>query len=203
MGPRYESESLNSIGSIMIHMVQKRDNLDFEILLLLLRGEDHLRSVAKQLGESHSTVQRRLNALVKENVLDYKIEGRNKVFFVKRGLQAKNYVYNAERCKLIKLLKQYQELNVIIDEVLKKTDERLVILFGSYAKFTAKRGSDIDIYIETRNRKAKDSVESIHSRIKVKIGVFDPDSQLIKEMIRNHIILRGVEEFYEKTKFFE
>jgi len=46
-------------------------------------------------------------------------------------------------------------------------------------------------------------VESIHSRIKVKFGDFDLSSNLIKEIIKNHVILKGVEEFYEKTKFFE
>lgn len=184
-------------------MVQNKDNIDSEIILLLLRGENHLRGIAKQLNESHSTILRKLNKLVKENVLDYKIEGKNKVFFLKKNLQAKNYVLNAERYKLIKLLKTYPELNVIIDELLKKTEEKLIILFGSYAKFTAKKDSDIDIYVETRSRKVKEEIESVHSKIKVKIGDFDMNSQLIKEIIKNHIILKGVEEFYEKTRFFE
>ncbi len=187
-------------------MVQNWYNLDFEIILLLLKGENHLRGIAKQLNGSHSTVLRKSNKLVKENVLDYKREGKNKVFSVKKNLQAKNYIFNAERYKLIKLLKNYPELSVIIEDALRAVEEKLVkivILFGSYAKFTAKKDSDIDVYVETRSRKVKESAEAVHSKIKVKIGDFDPDSQLIKEIIKNHIILRGVEEFYEKTKFFE
>lgn len=174
-----------------------------EILLLLLRGESHLRGVAKQLNESHSTVLRKLNKLVKENVLDYKTEGKNKVFSIKNNLQARSYVFSAERYKLIKLLRQYPKLNVIIDEILKKSRERLIVLFGSYAKISAKSDSDIDIYIETRSRKVKNGIEMLNSRIRVKIGSFDRDSLLIKEIIKNHIILRGVEEFYEKTRTFE
>ncbi len=184
-------------------MVQKRDDLSLEIVLLLLRGENHLRGLSRQLGESHSTVLRRLNRLVKENVLDYKTEGKNKVFFIRKNLQAKNYVFNAERYKLIKLLKKYPKLGVIIEDVLKKSRGNLVILFGSYAKFSAKRDSDIDIYIETRSRKLKEDVESVHSGISVKIGDFDLSSPLIKEIVKNHVILKGVEEFYEKIKFFE
>lgn len=187
----------------MVHMVQNRDNLNSEIILLLIKSESHLRGIAKQLNESHSTILRKLDKLVKENILDYKIEGKNKVFLLKKNLQAKNYVFNAERCKLIKLLKQYPELSIIIEDILKKSEERLIILFGSYAKFMAKKDSDIDVYIETRNRKIKEEVELVHSKIKVKIGGFDPSSQLIKEIIKNHVILKGVEEFYEKTKFFE
>ena len=191
-----------SIGSNMIHMVHNRDNLDLEIVLLLLRGDNHLRGIAKQLNESHSTVLRKLDKLLKENVVDYKREGKNKVFFVRKTLQAKNYVFNAERYKLIKLLKKYPELNIIIDELVKKCNENLLVLFGSYAKFMAKPDSDIDVYVETRSKGVKEGLGSIHSKIRVKIGSFDIDSPLIEEIIKNHIILRGVEEFYDKTKFF-
>ncbi len=184
-------------------MVQNRDNLELEIILLLLKEENHLRGIARSLGESHSTVLRRLNKLVKENVLDYKRKGKNKVFFIKNNLQAKNYVFNAERYKLIKLLRKYPELSIIVEDVLKKTSEKLIILFGSYAKFKAKKDSDIDIYIETKNRKVKEEIGFVNSKIRIKIGDFDIDSELIKEIIKNHIMLKGIEEFYEKTKFFE
>ena len=184
-------------------MVQKKDNMESEILLLLLREDNYLRRIANQLKESHSTVLRKLNMLVKENVLDYRMEGKNRVFSIKQNLQAKNYVFNAERYKLIQLLKQYQLLNVIVDDTLKTCKERMIIIFGSYAKFAARKDSDIDIYIETKDRKVKNCVEIINSRIRVKTGSFDLDSLLIKEIIKNHIILRGVEDFYEKTRFFE
>lgn len=184
-------------------MVQNRNELDLEVILLLLRGENHLRNIARILEIPHSTILRKINKLAEENVLDYKIEGKNKVFFIKKNLQAKNYVFNAERHKFIKLLRRYPELNIIIEDILKKVKERMVILFGSYAKFMAKRDSDIDIYIETRNKKVKEEAESVNSKIKVKIGLFDRDSLLVKEIIKNHVILRGAEGFYEKTGFFE
>lgn len=183
-------------------MVQKRDNLELEIILALLKGENHLRGIAKQLNESHSTILRKLNKLVMENILDYRTEGKNKVFFIKKNLQAKNYVFNAERYKLIELLKKNPELDVIMEDISKASKETLIIIFGSYAKSLAKKNSDIDLFVETRNRAVKEQLESIHSRIKVKLGDFDLSSSLIKEIIKNHAILKGVEEFYEKTKFF-
>ncbi len=183
-------------------MYQNRNNLDYEIVLLLLKGTSHLRSISKQLGEAPTTVSRRLSALLKENVLDFQIEGKNKVFFLRKNLQAKNYSFNAERYKLLKRLKKYPELDVIIEDILKKCDEKLIVLFGSYAKETAKKDSDIDIYIETKKRKVKERIEDVHSDINVKIGAFDRESILIKEIIKNHVILKGTEEFYEKTRFF-
>lgn len=184
-------------------MVQNRDNLNFDIVLLLLNERLHVRGIAKKLGESHSTVLRRLNILTKENVLDYKIEGRNKTYLIKKNLQAKNYVFNAERYKQIKLLKKYPELNVIAEDILEKCDDKLIIIFGSYAKFSAKKDSDIDVFVETKRRKVKEEIESIHSKINAKIGELDLNSPLIKEIIKNHVILRGVEEFYEKIGFFK
>jgi predicted nucleotidyltransferase len=118
-------------------------------------------------------------------------------------LQARNYLYNAERYKQIKLIKQYPQLAVIVEDVLRKCGGHMTIIFGSYAKFTAKKDSDIDIYIESTDENVKKQIESVHSKIRVKIGRFDSSSELVKEMIKNHVILRGVEEFYEKTKFFE
>ena len=187
----------------MVHMVQKRDNLELNIVELLLRKENHVRGIAKQLNESHSTISRKLNKLKKENVIDSRKEGRNKIFFLKQNLITRTYILQAELHKLTKLLQVHPELSVIFEEILTKTDEKLIILFGSYAKGLAKRDSDIDIYIETKSRNVKKSIEEIYSRINVKIGIFDTKSPLIKEIIKDHVIIRGIEIFYEKKQFFE
>ena len=164
----------------MVHMVHRRDNLELEIINVLLRAENHIRGIAKRLGESHSTVLRKLNNLQKENVVDSKVEGKNKIFFLKNNIIAKNYIKKAELQKLLTLLRRYPELGILFEEILKKTDERLIVLFGSYAKGLAKKDSDIDIYIETKNRNVKKSIEDIHSKISVKIGTFDT---IIEELI--------------------
>jgi len=79
---------------------------------------------------------------------------------------------------------------------------KLAILFGSYSKGLAKQDSDTDIYIETDNKKIKKELESIDSRLSIKIGEFSADNLLIKEIIKNHVIIKGVEDYYEKTKLF-
>lgn len=179
-------------------MVQKRDSLELDIVELLLRTENHVRGIAKKLNESHSTILRKLNNLKKENVIDSRKEGKNKVFFLKDNIISRNYILKVELHKLIKLLRKYPELGIIFEEILKKIDERLIVLFGSYAKGLAKKDSDIDIYIETKSRNIKKLVEDIHSKINVKIGTFDTNSLLIKEIIKDHIIIKGIEVFYEK-----
>jgi len=182
-------------------MVQKR--IDYELVLFLLRGGLHLREISRKLGESHSTVMRKLNELVDEGVLDYKVEGRNKLFFLRKNLQARSYVYGAEGYKMKKLIGQYPKLGIILEDVYKKIGGKMVLVFGSYAKFIAKKKSDIDIYVETTSRSLKRDVEGVNSMISVKIGKFNKSSNLMREIIRNHVVLKGVEKFYEKLGFFE
>lgn len=179
-------------------MVQKGDNLELEIINVLLRSGNHIRGIAKNLGESHSTVLRKLNNLKKENVVDSKIEGKNKKFFLKNNIISKNYIKKAELQKLSTLLRKYPELSVLFEEILRRTDEKLIVLFGSYAKGLAKKDSDVDLYIETKDRKVKKAIEDIHSKISVKIGTFDTKSPLIKEIIKDHVIIRGIEVFYDQ-----
>ena len=179
-------------------MTQNRDNIQNEIIISLLRAESHGRAIAERLNLPHASVQRALINLRKKNVIDFKQEGKNKVYFIKSTLIAKKQVYIAEHYRFTKLLERYPLLSPVIEDILKTANTNLIILFGSYAKFSAKKDSDIDIYIETENNKIKSRVESINSRINVKIGKFDKNSLLIKEIIKNHIIIKGIEEYYGK-----
>lgn len=183
-------------------MANNKDDIILEMMLLLIKEKFHLRSIARELQVHHSIIARKLKELIDNNVVDYKLEGKNKVFYIKKNIQARNYIYNAEGYKLIKLFRKYPELTVIAEDILKISKEKIIILFGSYAKFIPKKESDIDIYIETKDEKVKERIEHINSKIKVKIGTFNINDLLIIEIIKNHIILRGIEEFYEKNKFF-
>lgn len=177
--------------------------MELEIIELLLKQDFHVRGIAKALDESHSTILRKLSSLYDEGVVDYRIEGKNKVFFLKKNIISRDYVLHAEVHKLNNLIRRYPELLVILEDVLNLVDEKLVVIFGSYAKFRAKKDSDIDIYIETENRNIKKLVENTHSRINVKIGPFELKSNLIKEIMKYHVIVKGFEEFYEKKQFLE
>jgi len=184
-------------------MVQNKNNLELKIVLILLKNEVHLREIARNLNESHSTILRKINELVKENILDYRKEGKNKIFFIKNNLKARNYIYSAEIHKLNSLLKKHPELSIILEDIKKDFPKGMIILFGSYAKGISKKDSDIDIYLETNNNKIKDKINEINSKLSIKIGQFDTKSLLIREIIKNHIIIRGLEDFYERTDFFK
>ena len=79
---------------------------------------------------------------------------------------------------------------------------RLAILFGSYAKGTVNRESDIDIYIDTKDAKIKEEIALLDTKIRVVIGNYDKKNLLIQEIEKNHVVIKGVEEFYENVKNF-
>ncbi|HLD04440.1 MAG TPA: nucleotidyltransferase domain-containing protein [Candidatus Nanoarchaeia archaeon] len=173
---------------------------NLEIVGLLLRGPNHVRGIAQALGTNQTTIARKTAQLRKENVLDFKIEGKNKTFFLKKTTEARIHVYLWEHYTLLKTLKTYPFLRKLIDEA-KKT-EVLVLLFGSYAKGIAKEDSDIDLFVETIHNSLKEHFEQIDSRLSVQIGSYVKHSALIKEIEKNHVILNHVEEYYAKTSFF-
>ena len=183
-------------------MVQKKINVELEIILMLLNEQHHVREMAKLISKPHATISRATSKLVDENIIDYKIKGKNKVFFLKKTLASSNKIYMAEHYKLEKFIEKYPNEGILIDEIVKKTKGKIAIIFGSYAKFSAKIKSDIDIYIDTKDANLKNEIEKIDNRISVKIGKFDTNNLLIKEIIKNHIIITGLEEFYEKHKIF-
>ena len=100
-------------------------------------------------------------------------------------------------------MKKHPELSIILEDIKKNFPKGIIILFGSYAKGIPKQNSDIDIYLETNDNKIKDEVKDINSKLSIKIGKFDTESLLIKEIVKNHIIIRGLEDFYERVEFFK
>lgn len=183
-------------------MNQNKINMEQEIVLSLLKQPKHGRAISKSLSQPLTTVQRHLTMLVEANVADCSTEGRNKIYSLKNNLAARQMVYAAEHQKLSKLLEFYPSLAPLLEDILQKTSASLVILYGSYAGFAAKKQSDIDIYIETTGNRPKKTLEMLDTRLSVKTGKFMKQDRLIKEIIKNHVILRGVERYYEGLGVF-
>ena len=187
--------------TFMLHMSQI--NYNIKIVEVLLKSENHIRRLARLIGTNQTTIARKVHDLYKENIIDFKQEGKNKVFYIKKTLEARQYVNFVETYKLLETLKRYPRLRRIIEQIKKNQKISLAILFGSYAKGTASKESDIDIYIDTTDNKIKEEVELIDSKISVKIGNYNKDSLLIKEIEKAHTIIKGVELYYEKNKLFD
>jgi predicted nucleotidyltransferase len=184
----------------MFHMSQKDYKL--EIIISLLQNNKHIRALARALETNQTTISRKIKELDEDNVLDFKPEGKNKVYFLKKTIEATEFAYASENYKLLKLIKKYPLLRNTIKKIKSNKKIKLALLFGSYAKGTANKNSDIDIYIETENPELKKEIQIINSKLSIKIGKYNKNNILIKEIEKNHIILKGVELFYEKSQFF-
>jgi predicted nucleotidyltransferase len=190
----------NHFGTNLLHMEQ---NLTDEIIAVLMGEELHMRALAKKLKTNHMTVARKLRELVSKNVLDFREEGKNKVYFLKKTVEAKGYIFRAELYKLNKTLIRYPELRGIINSIQENPKIELAVLFGSYARGITTKNSDIDIFVEAKGRKIKEELELLNSRLSLKIGKYDRTNPVIKEIERDHVIIKGVELFYAKSKFSE
>jgi len=180
----------------------KRKSYILLVVQSLLRTPVHVRALAKELHTSQTTIARVLKQLSKENVVDYTVDGRNKTFFLKKSLETKQYILMAENVKLVHTLQIYPRLRGIVESLQKETRTPLILLFGSYAKETATNESDIDIYVETTNSNLKKELSLIDTKISIKIGRYNRNSTLMKEIEKNHVILKGVEHYYEINNFF-
>jgi len=184
-------------------MNQNRIYTKEEILLRLIKKQSHGRELSKELAIPLSSVQRYLKSLEEQNVVDFAITGRNRVYSLKGNLVARRYIFGAEGYKLIKLVDKYPYLEPLLRSIIDSAKSNLIMLFGSYAKFAAKPDSDIDVYLETRDENLKRQLEQINTRLSVKIGKFNTTSLLIKEIVKNHVILKGIEHYYERLGFFK
>lgn len=177
-------------------------NYKSKIIKSLLNKPNHIRGLAKELSTNQTTISRKLEELSKNNVVDSIIQGRNKIFQLKKTIETKQECYIMESEETLKILNKHIILKKIFNEIRNHEKIHLSILFGSYSKDQITKNSDIDIYIETDEKQIKKDIEKINSKISVKIGKYQ-DNELIQEIEKNHTIIKGIEEFYEKNNLFK
>jgi len=181
----------------------KQNSYKLEIVGELLKGRIHLRELSRKLKINPMTTSRKMKDLANENIVDFNQEGKNKTYFLKKNSEAKSYVFMFENFRLNKLIKEFSSIRDIVEHIQNDSRISLAVLFGSYAKGNYKKNSDIDIFVETKNKKIKQDLELLNSKLSIKIGIFNNENLLIKEIKKNHVIIKGVEKFYEKSKFFK
>jgi predicted nucleotidyltransferase len=177
----------------MLHMTQ----ISYDILEQLLKKDNHIRGIAKSMNTNQMTVSRRIKELENQNIVDFRQEGKNKVYFLKDTIEKNEILKMLEHHKLIEIITKKPIIRKVVGNIRDNKKIKLAILFGSYAKGNETKESDIDLYIETQDRNLKKEITLINSKLSVKIGKFDKTNLLVKEIIKNHIIITGVDRYYE------
>jgi len=160
------------------------------------------REIAKKLKMNQKTASNILTKLEKENILKFSQEGRNKYYFLNKfNTNIKDILKIIEINKKINFIKKYGKIKGLF-EALEKRCDGILIIFGSYAKGTNTEKSDIDIFVMGEIEEIRD-LENLYNieinLIKSSRNKFDKNENIIKEIIENHIILKGIGEFIELT----
>ena len=106
-------------------------NLTNEIVALLLKEDLHTRAIAEHLKSNHATVSRKLRNLTEDNIVDFRMEGKNKVFTIKRTIEGRNAAMIAEIYKQSSVVSKYPVLRGIFQALQEMPDIPLAILYGS------------------------------------------------------------------------
>ncbi|MCK4808194.1 MAG: nucleotidyltransferase domain-containing protein [Candidatus Aenigmarchaeota archaeon] len=159
--------------------------------------------ISKKTGIPQQTASRGLNELAKNNLINYKTEGKNKMFYLDlEKTSSKNILNMIENHKALKFLVENKEVSLIIDEIIHKS--KSLAVFGSYAKGTADRKSDLDAAIFGK----KASIDDIKKRCVIEINehytsysefgrLLKNENPLAIEIAENHVFFGNVSELVD------
>jgi len=190
-------------------MVENITNLGDEIINLY-RGDYlkilYVREMAKLLGKSHVSLLPHLRRFEERKVLNSKISGRNKTYQLNLDNNlSKEHLTISEKQQGLKLMEKEFFIKKIYDEI--SDLNGTVIIFGSYASGNYNKESDIDLfYIGKISNKQKNQIKNMGKIYKKQIHLTVMDEEqfnkalnesisLIKEIIKNHIILQNPDYF--------
>ena len=190
-------------------MVTKVNDTDLKVLSLFTKGYDkeyYIREVEKLLDVSSRTALVTLAKLEKKGILESQTKGKIKTYAIRKSTLSRESLLLTEQYKEI----QFLEENHLIKEVLEKADEYMqgiVLIFGSYAKGIQKDDSDLDMFIVGKfdEAKIKDVGKTYGIDIDIKsypVKIFSKeihDDVLLKEIVGNHILIKGAEGFVRKV----
>ncbi len=161
--------------------------------------------IARKKFLNQKSVSNALNKLEDEGFLKSRTAGKNKEFFLNLdNLEyVKNLIMAAEHLRTANFLKKHP----LIKEALAKSIhafEGIVVIFGSYAKGAQKKDSDLDVFVAgTYNRSDVSKISKLYN-LQISVKNYPANAFrralknkdiLINEVLKNHIVIEGVEEF--------
>ncbi len=168
----------------------------------------HLRELSRLLNAGMPSIIHHVKNLEKERLIKKVREGRNvKLFLNYENKMIIPYIHMIEYTKLYLLPNKARSA---IFEFLKQLSKKpaLTVLFGSYAKSTFTKKSDIDLFL-VFNKPDKEDIEGKAKGIRYKHSVeispvyismkefnqkfFDEKDKFMRELKKSKIIVQGVE----------
>jgi len=173
-------------------------NYGLEVISLFRKSYNakfYLREISKLSIISLKTCQNALSRLEKDKVLKSKIEGKNKYFSLNlENIKTKLYLLQSEIYKTDQFIEKYPNFNIFLKSI--KTNVPIII-FGSFAKFTADKDSDLDLLVISEKELKLPfhllpfKPHQVNLTEKTFLKTVREQETLIKEIEENHIILNN------------
>src|SRR3989344_784491 len=194
--------------------------LELKIVDLLLRNKEKdftIHEISNALKQYYSLVHRTVEKLSKDNIIVRKKTGKAYVCSLNLENEKTHVLLTlSEIERKEEFYEKNKEIRLILEDLVDSLKEVFrtklysIVLFGSYAKGTASKDSDIDILILAKNkapifRKIKDLYAKYGREINVIILTpkeleQQKQKEFVKEIIKNHYILYGSEKFILRFK---
>jgi len=186
---------------------------ELRIISLLARNTERkltINEIANLLDEYYSLVHRLVNRLIDEGVVLKEKAGKSYLCSMNLGNEkAAILTQLSEIEKRDEFYNSNKELKIILEDFVKSAGLTLnpisIVLFGSHAKGTATKESDIDILLVSESKTGIDKIaKGVYAKYGTEISVIamtpqdlkkQKDKALIKEIIRDHYVLYGAEKF--------
>ena len=162
----------------------------------------YIREVNRLLNISPRTAQLILNSLESKGVLESIFRGKIKSYFLRKNSTSKNYLILAESYKTTLFMSNNPIVREIVEKILPLISG-IGLIFGSYAKGTQNKESDLDIFVigYIENNKIREISKTYQIEINLVVyplekykSVINKDI-LVKEVLENHIAIKNIDGF--------
>tara|TARA_Y100000034_G_C6909547_1_gene423492 strand:- start:3531 stop:4139 length:609 start_codon:yes stop_codon:yes gene_type:complete len=192
-------------------MYQNMSNITQKWVNLLFPFSNNylLRVTASELAKitkiPQQTASRYLNELVKQNLMSYEKQGKNKLFYFDLEKESTKILLNLiEINKSLKFQSKIQTASVIINQILKNCES--LIVFGSYASYDFTKNSDLDVVILGKCNKKQ--IKKIKQKQIIEINehyvsysefnkILKSRNALSLEILNNHILFGNISKIVE------
>lgn len=158
------------------------------------------RELIGKVSMSQKGIALALKELEEQSILKSKKRGSMKFYSLNLNYpHVKEIISITETMKKIEFLSKNRKIAHIF-----KDDSRIVGIFGSYAKKTHNPKSDVDVFIVGKKQKQDYDTKGKAFDLNISIKYFTQEefnhllnekNNLLKEIVKNHIIVFGIEEF--------
>ncbi|MFH0859854.1 MAG: nucleotidyltransferase domain-containing protein [Candidatus Altiarchaeota archaeon] len=174
-----------------------------------LNASYHGSGIAHKSRLNQKTVANTLNSLEGEGLLRSRIVGKNKEFRLCFDDREKvmRFLLSLENARSARFLDEHPRIKEFVAKT-KPHFRGIVVVFGSYAKETQKKDSDLDllsvgeydakqvgevaelygIHVSVKNMRLKDFIQALREK-----------DLFINEVVSGHMIIRGIESYLENV----